>query len=219
MTAPAPSSHEAVDYYLLRRPKGEPWLEVDIVEVVPRGHAPRCTDCQRYVGSLTWLPPFVARLEGRGRLWPDIGFGGGNDLVLSEHLFQALLEQAPRGLTLRGHLAVDGVDWLGPPPDAPRPAYLLVGVTHARDAVDDFRSGISREDGPPCPTCRLAGVIQHIEGLWFETEDDAATLDFFMARGLPGTVWVAPRVKALWDRLGTQGAEFVPASRYRSGTV
>src|SRR4051794_24598198 len=61
------------------------------------GPAPCCPTCGRFVGLLTWLPPFRAELETWGKEFGDV-MRIGDDLLVSEHFTEIYTKGSLTGL-------------------------------------------------------------------------------------------------------------------------
>ena len=197
--------------WVLHRPASKkPWVEYSTVADSDMTDAPQCPVCGRFTGLLRWNPPFRVELEGRGSVWSDVAFGNTNDLLVSARFADALRSRDIKGAQFVGPTTTARADWHGQMPLGD-PAYEVVRAVLSVDAIDDVRSGVVREDGPPCQVCRLAGVITKMERIALSTSSDVARLDLFFARGLPGVLMCSERVVDTASQLTVVGASFVPA--------
>src|SRR5690242_13337619 len=72
--------------------------DVDTVEPVNLGDAPRCPRCGDIVGLLTWLPPYRVELELHGEELGDFISGAGYDLLISGRFAESFRAEGLTGL-------------------------------------------------------------------------------------------------------------------------
>lgn len=182
------------------------------------GEAPKCRECSKYIGALPWLPPYRVELELWDRVFGDVAFGPGDELLVSER-FKTLWHE--RGLIgLEGFHPVEIVKVKRhkrrKPDLAERPNYYCVTVIRSRAAIDDGRSGLEREDPVVCLACRTGKkscIIKRAKRIVLEPSTWAGE-DIFIARGLPGTYLASERFKSFWEDYKITSATLIPAEEY-----
>jgi hypothetical protein len=172
------------------------------------GDAPRCPACGRFVGMLTWLPPYRVVLELYGKQFGDFAFlVVGSDFLVSQR-FRDLYAQL--GLTgLSGFEPVEVVKVKSRKRKrSPAPPYYRVVVGYGGPAIDQAASGFEWIDPPTCPVCRSGNIMRWKrllleEGTWHGE-------DAFCPRGLSAFM-VSERFKDACQQHGITNAFFTPA--------
>lgn len=180
------------------------------------GPAPTCPDCGRFVGLLTWTPPFDVDLDSWSPLFGDIVFGSGNyDFLVSERFRDLYLKHNLSGLTGFEPVLVKRVVRRAGGNATP-PQYYRASVAFSTTAIDAMQSGIERELSKGevlCPTCRSAGILKRwsrvvIEPNTYSGEDIAIPRGLFM-------YLVTTRFKHMCEHNNILNATFVPIADYR----
>ena len=117
------------------------------------GDAPKCPKCGRFIGMLTWLPPFRVEIETWGREFGDVVKAGANDLVVSLR-FKQLYERHQ----LKGLLGFEPVEIVRVKRhrkfNAELPKYFKASLVHSQASIDQNASGFEwQDDQPVCPEC------------------------------------------------------------------
>lgn len=176
------------------------------------GEAPRCPTCDAALGPRRWLPPYRVELEAWGLGFGDIAFGPSMDLLVSERFVQVWTTARLVGLNGFDPVEVLKVRKHGRVLDQP-PTYLHVDVVRSETTVDTAASGVVRDERPICPDCRLGGIISEVHGVALEASIEPAE-DIFVARGLPGTIFVSQRCHDLFSSASLRNVLLIPASEY-----
>jgi hypothetical protein len=169
------------------------WLPVD---AAPRGNAPTCPVCSSYVGPRPLLPVVDIELKCWGRLWGDIAFGVGDELLITERTQKiaecAGLKGFEEFLPTRLVRATARSRGMSAPP-----TYVAAKLARGGGIVDENRSGFVRQGPRICSYCRTAGVLERYDGIYLE-EGSYGKFDIFYPWGLPGTIMVSQRLKDIF---------------------
>lgn len=176
------------------------------------GEAPRCPVCGRYTALLPTLPPIRVELEKWGRSFGDIAFGPGKELLVSERIFNLYGTSGLRGLDEIAPADVVKVKSHKGPKSRP-PEYRCCRVQDGRAAIDEQASGLERDKPATCKQCRLGGIIKRLRRIVLEPGTWAGE-DFFIARGLPGTILVSERVEEFREKNAVVNCHLVKAEDY-----
>jgi hypothetical protein len=175
------------------------------------GDAPRCSVCGNFVGMLPLLPRIRVELETWERMFGDIVFGPGDELLLTERVVKLF-----RSSALIGLLEVDKAEVIKVKSrrklSTNVPTYFCCTVARSRAALDDVKSGVVREEPWTCEECRI-GSVKRATGVYLEPESWSGE-DIFIARGLPGTILTSDRFKTLCEEHSISNCELVPADRF-----
>ena len=117
------------------------------------GDAPKCPRCGRFIGMLTWLPPFRVEIETWGREFGDMVKAGAYDFLVS-HRFKRLYESH----RLKGLVGFEPVEITKvkrhQKSSAAVPEYFKVSVVSSQTSIDQEGSGFEWQgDEPICPEC------------------------------------------------------------------
>jgi hypothetical protein len=102
----------------------------------PKGEAPRCPVCGRFIGLLPLLPPIRGELEAWGTEFGDIILGLGQDLLMSERVSKLYDASGLSGLTyvgpvevteVKSHKRLRGI----------MPRYHCYGIGRSQAVIDD----------------------------------------------------------------------------------
>jgi hypothetical protein len=194
--------------YLLKNPGSVGEATTDFLPCEPHnvGSAPKCPECNRYVGMLRWQPPFRVELETWGSEYGDIAFGPGDSLLVSYRFASLWLTRALVGL--EGFEEVEVVDVRRHKKmEERRPRYFRVLVVRSDVAVDQLMSGVEWEIPPSCSVCRIGGNLKG----WSQIVLEAPPVEnVFIARGLPGQVIVDDRFRSFLEEYQIANARLVP---------
>lgn len=203
-------------FFVLQNPKagrGEAVTDFVPVDGALIGDAPRCPACGKYVGLRPLIPRVAVELEGWGAAWGDIAFGPGDQVLVSGRLKNAFVEAGLSGFTRFDPVVIAKTKRRRPSICGSPPEFWLATVARSRAMLDDSASGLEREDGAVCPECGPAGLIKRVHRVVLKS-DTWSGEDVFFARGLPGTILVSERFKALCETAGLANCSLVDAERY-----
>jgi hypothetical protein len=203
-------------YILERAPKDHhesARTDAELVAGFNTGSAPRCPECGKYVGMLSWLPPFRVKLHTWGAEYGDFAFlNVGSDILISEKCIPIFDESRLNGLS--SFAPVDVISVHHHASLAGRvPTYYKATVLRSCTAVDQVKSGFEWRRPPSCHQCRLGDDLRR----WNEVVIDEGTWsgeDIFIARGLPGLYVTSSRFKDVCETYGLLNAVFVPSNAY-----
>jgi len=156
------------------------------------GEAPMCETCGRAIGPLRWEPPFEVEMRFWGKYHGDIAFPTGDDLLVSERFKNLFLQTGLTGL--HGFFPAEVVKVVPKRMLKRLPRYYVARVQRANAAINAEASGIDREEGVVCETCREGGLLKSTKRVVIE-EGTWQGEDVFIARGLQGTIITSERFK------------------------
>ena len=174
---------------------------------VNRGSAPSCPSCGRFLGLLSWLPPFRIELETWGRHYGDIARTG-DDLIVSERLMNAVSNSRIQGLMNFAPVEVVKVINRRGKPKESLPRYFKATIARSSTTIDQDLSGyVWEDDSKICPECLFGKLKRHSS---FIIKDDTWNGDdVFFPRGGNGII-VTERFKKVVEENGLTGARFIP---------
>lgn len=161
------------------------------------GNAPKCPRCGRFIGMLTWLPPFRVEIERWGKEFGDVIQIGSNDLLISGRF-----RQFYEGNQLTGLIGFDPVEVFriirhgrsgGQPPQ-----YFKGNIVRTRTACDQTASGFDWTDSEPvCPECLWKKNSTTLREYKRVVIDPATWTgeDIFYPRGSPVNIVVSSRFR------------------------
>jgi hypothetical protein len=198
--------------------KGAHWsrydTEVEIVEPVNLGDAPRCPRCGDIIGLLTWLPPYRVELKLHGEELGDFIKNSAYDLLISERFAESFRAEGLTGL--EGFHPVEVLRVRSRKKRAGKsltvPRYYVVSPRYGRAAVDLVLNRVRISEPPTCPECRSAG-IDAINGFVLEPGTWQGE-DIFRPRGLPGDIVVSERFKDFVERHGLTNMVLTPTEQF-----
>jgi len=180
------------------------------------GDAPKCPICGRFVGMLTWLPPFRVEIERWGDEFGDVIQIGGNDLLVSER-FQRLYESSQ----LTGLAGFEPVEIIrvkrhrksaGQPPQ-----YSKVSIVRSRTAVDQTASGFVWADSEPvCTEClwkQKSSTLRGYKGVVIRSGTWTGE-DIFYPRGSPVNFIVSNHFRDVCVDNRLSNVIFLPAESF-----
>jgi hypothetical protein len=180
------------------------------------GDAPKCPRCGRFIGMLTWLPPFRVEIETWGRQFGDVIKVGGCDLLVSScfrqqyemHRLKGLLNFYPVEIVkVKRHQRLD----------AEPPEYFKTSVIRSRTAVDQEESGFEWEDDEPvCPEClwkEASGTLRAFKSVVLRTSTWTGD-DICYPRGSPVNVVVSSRFRDVCVESELTNVVFLPTETY-----
>ncbi len=179
------------------------------------GEAPRCQACGRFIGLLTWLPPFRVEIEAFGRDYGDV-VPIGNDLLVTQR-FKAIYE----GLGLTGLTSFELVEIINVRQKSrlrrtyDPPLYFKTGVIRpGRTAVAPEASGYEWEgEGPTCPVCLIDDTLRRYARIVIDSRTWAGE-DIFYPRGGGVNFVVSERFKNACESHDIRNACFIPTEEY-----
>jgi hypothetical protein len=177
-----------------------------------QGDAPRCPECDTYIGALPWLPPYRAEIIVTGGKLGDITDVASNRMLVSERFRRAWEERQLKGITefaplermrIRpARLAKPGIVYYHIQPQLLGP---VIDFEHSK-----FNNGII-----VCDKCKYMPGFNGVVGF---TIDQASWTgeDIFRPWGLWGRVIVTDRVRQLRDDYDLKNVELTPTEEYVS---
>ncbi|KFA93158.1 double-CXXCG motif protein [Archangium violaceum] len=188
--------------------------DVDTVEPVNLGEAPRCPQCGTFIGLLKWLPPYRVELELHGEELGDFIKNSAYDLLISERFAEAFRAEGLTGLEGFHPVEVVRVRRRGKRALKPIkvPRYHVVSSRFGRAAVDLVLNRVRTHRTPTCPECRSGG-ISAINGFVLEPETWSGE-DIFRPRGMPGEIVVSERFKSFVERHGLTNMVLTPTEQF-----
>lgn len=189
-------------------------VDVDTVEPVNLGDAPRCPECGTFIGMLTWLPPYRVELELHGEELGDFIMHSPYEPLISERFAEAFRSEGLTGLEGFHPVEVLRVKCMRKRPRRPLtvPRYYVVSTCAGRAAVDLVLNRVRTLRTPTCPECRTGG-INAINGFVLEP-DTWSGEDIFRPRGMPGELVVTERFKDFVERHGFTNVVLTPTEQY-----
>jgi hypothetical protein len=175
------------------------------------GDAPRCQACGKFIGMRSWLPPYRIDLEVWGRQFADVVVTG-TDLLVSERFKKAWEQSNLIGLSGFDVIEISRIKRHWKAIGAPN-AYFRAVVHRSQTEIDFAASGFEWINKPTCPTCRLGDVVKRWERLAIDYSTWTGE-DIFIARGLPGEIFVSERFKKFSDHNRITNVSLIPAENF-----
>ena len=180
------------------------------------GEAPKCPKCGRFIGMLTWLPPFRVEIETWGKEFGDLVKVGANDLLVS-HGFKQLYEKHQ----LTGLLGFEQVEIVRVKrhrkSSAELPEYFKATVVRSQTSIDQDASGFEWQDEQPvCPEClwkQATGTLRGYKGIIIKSGSWTGE-DIFYPRGSPVNVIVSRRFRDVCVENQLKNVVLLPADTY-----
>jgi hypothetical protein len=201
-------------FYRLREPRpGSPLDLLGRIDVAPEdgfniGPAPKCSECGRLLGMLSWLPPFRLEIETWGRHFGDLARTG-DELVVSQRFVEVFQKHGLRGIDHFEPVEVVRVICHGVKLQMPPPQYFKATIVRSSTTIDQEASGyVWENESNRCQVCLFDTLKRYrstIVNITTWTGDD-----IFYPRGGYGPL-VSSRFKAIFTEDGLYGAAFVPA--------
>jgi len=188
--------------------------DVDTVEPVNLGDAPRCSQCGGFIGLLKWLPPYRVKLELHGEELGDFIKNSAYDLLISERFAEAFRAEGLTGLEDFHPVEVLRVRRMGKRARKPLsvPRYCIASTCFGRAAVDPVLNRMRVSEPPTCAECRSTGV-DAIHGFVLEPGTWRGE-DIFRPRGLVGSLVVSERFKDFVERHGLTNMRLTPTEQF-----
>ncbi len=175
------------------------------------GDCTRCSECNRPLSMLKWLPPYRVELESWGERFGDIA-DIGDELIVSDRFVEAFIQRGLRGLEGFEPIEIIRVVNRRGKPQEPLPRYFKATVVHSPTTVDQEASGYVWEDeAKVCPEC-LFDTLKRYERIVIKQETWNGD-DIFFPRGGTGPI-VSERFQAVFHEQGYVGAVFIPAEEF-----
>lgn len=203
-------------FFILKRPvagKDDAVTDYIPVDGSRTGDAPRCAVCGKFRGMLPLLPPVRVELEAWAPRWGDVAFGPGDQVLISDRLKKLSAEAGLVGIGRLDPVKIVKVKRRDSGAGDP-PKYWLASIQHSRLVLDDLASGLVREEGATCEECRIGGIIKRLDRIVLQANTWPGE-DMFFARGLPGTILVSERFKALSEVNDLASGSLVAAEDFR----
>ncbi|MET0406027.1 MAG: hypothetical protein ABW123_26655 [Cystobacter sp.] len=189
-------------------------VELEKVEPINRGDAPRCPRCGVFIGMIPWLPPYRAELELHGEELADFIRCPGYEWLISERLAEALRAEELTGLEGFHPVEITRVRRarMRPTTSTVVPRYYVVSPCFGQALADPVFNRARISAPPSCPECRSTG-IDAIHGIILEPGTWSGE-DIFRPRGMPGDLLVTERFKDFVERHGFTNMCFMLAEQF-----
>ncbi len=174
------------------------------------GDAQRCPNCNLFVSSLPWLPPYHAEVLAYGRAFGDVAFAAGDSLLVSNRFRQAWLDAHLVGLDVFSPIERIRVRPVRLKKHVP--TYFQVAPRLFDVQVDLDHSLIEYSRPVTCLKCKSGG-LESVRGFLLD-ESTWHGEDMFFAWGLPGLFIVSERVRELRDKHGLTNLNLIPTENY-----
>lgn len=186
------------------------------VEGFKVGDAPKCPKCGRFIGLLTWMPPFRVEIEMWGKEFGDVVKAGAYDFLVS-HQFKRLYEEH----RLEGLKDFEPVEIVKVKQHrkfkAKRPEYFKVSVARSRTSIDQEASEFEWQGNEPiCPEClwpQTSCTLKGYKGIFIKSGSWTGE-DIFHPRGSPVNVIVSKRFRDMCVENQLKNVIFLPADSY-----
>ncbi len=203
-----------MSFYVLENPQtGETDAVTDFLPAdgFITGEAPMCEACGRTIGMLTWEPPFEVEMRFWGKHHGDIAFHMAKEILVSQRFKDLFLQTGLTGL--HGFFPAEVIKVTPKRMAKGLPRYYVARVQRASAAIDAEASGVEREEGVICETCREGGLLKSIKRVVLE-EGTWQGEDLFIARGLPGDIITSKRFKEFCSVNGFKNVLLMDALQY-----
>jgi hypothetical protein len=206
-----------VKFYILSKPNAgsaedrTAGTEVFLEEGFKTGPAPQCSNCQTFLGMLSWLPPYRVKLETWGHEYGDL-VREGDDLIVSDRFVEMFRQAGLQGLDTFEPIGIRNVVNRRGKPKERIPAYFKTTVHRGSATVDQAASGYEwAANSTVCPVC-LWGKLKRCRS----TIINPATWngdDIFFPRGGTPLV-VTERFKIAFEAARLRNGVFVSSEDY-----
>lgn len=180
------------------------------------GEAPRCPACGRFIGMLTWLPPYRVQLDSWGQQFGDVAFGASSEWFLVSDRFRTIyVESGLKGLSGFDPVEVMKITRHNKKLRGNPPQYFKVDVVRSQTTVDEAASGFEWSEGASiCPVCLFPkeGVIKRWKRVIIRPESWQGE-DIFVPRG-GGELVATIRFKELCEANEVKNVVFVAAENH-----
>lgn len=174
------------------------------------GDAPRCPECNEYIGSLPWLPPYNAEIIVYGRKLGDVIECGGDDLLVSGRFRDAWMATELHGIDIFS--SVERLR-IRPARLGKKPASYFHIAPRLFDVQVDLDHSLIEYSRPvTCLKCKSGG-LESVRGFALD-ESTWHGEDIFLAWGLPGLIIVSDRVRELRDKHGLTNLNLIRVEEY-----
>jgi len=209
-----------MEFYVLETPKPDSAEDragrIDAIaeEGFNVGEAPCCARCGRFLGMLTWLPPYRLEIETWGRRYGDVARTG-DDLIVSERFKEAFQNAGLIGIKNFEPVEVSKITHRRGKPSETMPRYFKATVVRSPTTVDQDASGCVWEDeSKVCPEC-LFGKLKRYKRLVIKQETWNGE-DVFFPRGGHGPI-VSERFRSMFFDHELLGVVFIPSESEDAG--
>lgn len=180
------------------------------------GDAPQCPKCGRFIGMLTWLPPFRVEIETWGKEFGDVVKAGPYDFLVSDRFKRLYNEHRFTGLVGYEPVEVARVK-RHRNSDAELPNYFKTSVVRSQTSIDQDASGFEWQgDEPICPEClwpRTSCTLRGYKGIVIKSGSWTGE-DIFHPRGSPVNVMVSKAFRDACVANQIKNLVFLPAETY-----
>jgi hypothetical protein len=199
-----------MNFYLLGEIVGPYYTWFSPMAPEHEGDAPHCSDCGIALGSLTWLPPYRAKIEATVGKLGDWARGPGNSRLVSERFRHAWEERKLIGI--EAFTPLERIRVRPARLGKPSPVFYHIQPSIFTATIDFARSTF-KPGRPRCDTCRSLYGYKSVNG--FRIDEATWTgEDMFRPRGVTGMVIVTERVKQLRDDYDLKNVELTPTEEY-----
>jgi hypothetical protein len=204
-------------FFVLSKAMDSPYdTECDPIEPVNLGDAPRCPQCNRFIGMLPWLPPYRVELELHGDEPGDFVDAPGDELLIAKRFAEAFRAEGLTGFLGFHPVEVERVRFMRKRgrgrSSTTAPRYVVVSPCFGRASVDLVLNRVRFRSSPTCPECRLSSGIDAIHGFVLDPGTWGGE-DVFRPRGMRRIV-VSERFKALVERHGLTNMSLTPTEKF-----
>ncbi len=178
------------------------------------GPAPTCPTCRRFLGMLTWLPPYRVELEPWGRCWGDLTRLG-DDLVVSDRFRNVVVEGSLKGIETFDPVEVVKVSRRWGIPENAVPTYYKATITRGSATIDQKASKYEwGDEAKICKEC-LYDTLKRVKRLVVKPDTWNGD-DVFFPRGGIGPI-VSERFVSMFQRNELRGGEFILSDSDEAG--
>jgi hypothetical protein len=178
------------------------------------GDAPKCPQCDRFIGPLEWLPPYRVEIETWGQVFGDIVITSGKDMIVSERfrdIYERIGLKGLSGFSPVGIVKITRHRKL----NSDAPAYFKANVIRSQATRDQEGSECEwSENGPMCPVCLFpaGGLIKRWKKVAILPETWQGE-DIFVPRGGGGII-TSMRFKEVCEGNKIKNAILIPAENH-----
>lgn len=176
------------------------------------GPGARCPLCQRFIGMLTWMPPYHVEVEMWGQSSADVIIAGASTLLVSSRFKQMYFQNRLMGLEKFDAVEVVATKRHRRRTD-PLPEYRKADVSPSESVVDQDRSEFVWEDKASlCPCCLRDGKLHGYSRVVIDPRTWNGE-DVFTPKGSPVNFVVSDRFRIICEKSEISGVVFVPVEQ------
>ncbi|MEW6536850.1 MAG: hypothetical protein AB1454_14665 [Candidatus Auribacterota bacterium] len=176
--------------------------------------APKCEICGRFIGNLSWFPPYTAEIEFLGKEAGDVAFDTAEGFLISERFKELYMQTDLNGLSCFEKVEIVKIKRHKRkyPKFIPNYFYVRLQITHAKI---DYKSSELEYVGNPCPGCKSVegGYIKRTKRVILEDRTWSGE-DIFIARGLCGTFLTTEKFRDFYLSNNFKNGVFIEAENY-----